>query len=221
MAFTSKFFSLSGQKERLSNVGKYLQLGASKITAGVIPAPKSTDANFKAKGAVGSIAQAVVNNPKTAALVATGAAYAGKAIAAKAPSISAGISKAAQSAKAKVTGNKPGMLKPAAQNAGGLLTPTPASPVPVAPNAGMITPSSPSAPRTTSARRTRRTRKKGATKRTRRTKRSTKKRSTKKRYGTAKQYARPGGKKVYYAKNGTPYIKLANGKARFVKGKRK
>lgn len=43
----------------------------------------------------------------------------------------------------------------------------------------------------------------------------------KKRYGTARQYARKGGKKVHYTKNGQPYILLASGKARFVKGRRK
>ena len=47
------------------------------------------------------------------------------------------------------------------------------------------------------------------------------KRSRKKRYGTAKQYARKGGKSVKYTKNGQPYIILSNGRARFVKGRRR
>lgn len=45
--------------------------------------------------------------------------------------------------------------------------------------------------------------------------------SKKKRYGTAKQYKRKGGKSVKYTKNGQPYIILASGKARFVKGRRR
>jgi len=217
MGFTSKFFSLSGQKERLSNVGKYLQLGASKITAGVIPAPKNTDANFKSKGAVGKIADMVVNNPKTAALVVTGTAYAGKAIAKSSPSIVSKASQAARTVRQKVTGQKPGLVK--TQQQGGVLTPSPASPVPVSPQAGTITPSTPSV--RSSSPKSRKSRK-GTKKRTSKKRRTSKRtKSRKKRFGTAKQYARPGGKKVFYAKNGTPYIKLANGKARFVKGKRK
>jgi hypothetical protein len=47
-------------------------------------------------------------------------------------------------------------------------------------------------------------------------------RKTKSKRGTAKQYARPGGKKVFYAKKtGQPFIRLANGQTRFIKGKRK
>jgi len=53
-----------------------------------------------------------------------------------------------------------------------------------------------------------------------RSRRSLRRRS-KKRFGTAKQYARKGGKTVYYTKNGQPYIKLKNGQARFVKGRRR
>jgi len=48
-----------------------------------------------------------------------------------------------------------------------------------------------------------------------------KRKGKKKRYGTAKQYKRKGGRSVKYTKNGQPYIILANGRARFVKGKRK
>ena len=62
-------------------------------------------------------------------------------------------------------------------------------------------------------------------KRARRTKsrKASKKRSKsrKKRYGTARQYARKGGKSVKYTKNGQPYIILSDGRARFVKGRRK
>lgn len=218
MGFTSKFFSVAGQKERLGNVGKYLQLGASKITAGVIPAPKNTDKNFKSTSTIGKIADAVVNNPKTAALAVTGAAYAGKAIMKSSPSVVQKATSAARTVKQKVSNQKPGLVKP--QQSGGLIQPTAASPVPVASNAGTITPSTPS---TRSSSPKRRKTRKGTQRKSskRRAKKRTSKRSRKKRYGTAKQYARPGGKKVFYAKNGTPYIKLSNGKARFVKGKRK
>jgi len=220
MGFTSSFFSVAGQKERLGNVGKYLQLGASKITAGVIPAPKNTDANYKSTSTIGKIADMVVNNPKTAALAVTGVAYAAKAVS-KSPAVSSVITQTTKKAKDKVksiTGQSPGLIKPT-QQAGGLLTPQTASPVPVAPNAGMITPSTPST--RSSAPRTRKTRKGTKRKSSKRAKKRSSKRTRKKRFGTAKQYARPGGKKVFYAKNGTPYIKLANGKARFVKGKRR
>ena len=215
MGFTSKFFSVAGQKERLSNVGKYLQLGASKITAGVIPAPKNTDQNFKSTSTIGKIADAIVNNPKTAALAVTGAAYAGKAIMKSSPSIVGKATQAARTVKQKVTGQKPGLVKPA--QAGGLIQPAPASPTPVSANAGTITSTSSRATQPRKSTKRRKTRKKAS----KRTKKRTSKRSRKKRFGTAKQYARPGGKKVFYAKNGRPYIKKANGQARFVKGKTK
>lgn len=225
MGFTSKFFSRSGQKERLGNVAKYLQLGASKITAGIIPAPANTDANFRSSSKLGRIADLIVNNPKTAALVATGATYAGKAavnyvqqaapaVAGKTKSVRKSVSQYVTSMRAQ---QKPGLIQSQQQQKTGLIQPTSSSSEPVSPNAGTITPSTPSRAASNGTNRRRKTRK--ASKK--RTKKRTLKRSRKKRYGTAKQYARKGGKKVYYAKNGTPYIKLANGKARFVKGKRK
>lgn len=57
--------------------------------------------------------------------------------------------------------------------------------------------------------------KKSTTKRRKSSRRSRK--SKKKKYGTSRQYKRKGGKTVYYTKNGQPYIKLASGKARFVR----
>ncbi len=74
---------------------------------------------------------------------------------------------------------------------------------------------------TRSSRRKGSRKKAGKRKSSRRSKKGSKKRSSKKRYGTAKQYKRKGGKSVKYTKNGQPYIILANGRARFVKGRRK
>ncbi len=67
------------------------------------------------------------------------------------------------------------------------------------------------------------TTKRKTTKRKTTKRKSTKRKSSrrKKGIGTAAQYARPGGKSVKYAKNGTPYIIMANGRARFIKGKRR
>lgn len=39
--------------------------------------------------------------------------------------------------------------------------------------------------------------------------------------GTVKQYRKPGGGKVRYAKNGTPYVIGRDGRPRFIKGKRR
>lgn len=47
-------------------------------------------------------------------------------------------------------------------------------------------------------------------------------RKTKKKgVGTEGQFRRPGGKKVYYTKNDQPYVLMANGKARFVKKRKR
>jgi len=209
MGFTSSFFSIAGQKERLTNVKNTLQLAASKITVGVIPAPKNTDLNYKSSTTIGKIADAVLNNPKTAALAVTGATYAVKAAA---PTVKSQVAKAVGVIKPKPvvsTTQPPGIIKPS--NGGGLVpTSNAQSSAP-----GIITPSTPSVRSSSTPRRKRKTKKKASSRKGRKQKRNVK------RYGTAKQYARPGGKKVYYAKNGTPYIIQANGKARFVKGKRK
>jgi len=218
MAFGSKFFSLKGQKERLTNVGKYFQLGASKITAGIIPQPKNTQENYRSSSTFGNIAQAVVNNPKTAALIGTGAAMAAR----RAPSV---VKKATQFVKAS---RDKGIIKPTEQTGGMIKSSVPTSTAPVSPNAGIITPAQSSSPRTAAVRRATPRRRTAAKPRKRRTTRrakrkGTKRRSTKrkKRIGTAKQYARKGGKSVKYTKNGQPYIILNDGRARFVKGKRK
>jgi len=224
MAFTSKFFSISGQKERLSNVGKYAQLAVSKITGGVIPAPKNTDANYKSNSTIGKIADSIVNNPKTAALVVTGAAYATKAVT-KAVQNNAGTVSAsglkAKAAKLLRKENKPGLITPVSTSPPGLIKPAAASSTPMAPSGGVITPSSPSMRSSSTPRKVRKTRKASKKRKTKRVKRSTKRKSKKRRIGTAKQYARKGGKSVKYTKNGQPYIILSDGRARFVKGKRK
>jgi len=221
MAFGSKFFSLKGQKERLTNVGKYFQLGASKITAGIIPQPKNTQENYRSSSTVGNIAQAVVNNPKTAALIGTGVAMAAR----RAP---AAVKKASQFVKDRKASRDKGIIKPTEQTGGMIKSSVPTSTAPVSPNAGIITPAQSSSPRTAAVRRASPRRRTAAKPRKRRTvrkakRKGTKRRSTKrkKRIGTAKQYARKGGKSVKYTKNGQPYIILSNGRARFIKGKRK
>lgn len=82
-----------------------------------------------------------------------------------------------------------------------------------------VTASTPSVTSSTSKRRSSYTKKRTKTKRAKR--KSYKRKSKKKRYGTAKQYKRKGGKSVKYTKNGQPYIIMASGKARFIKGKRR
>jgi len=73
---------------------------------------------------------------------------------------------------------------------------------------------------TSSPRRRRSKKSRSKRSKSRRSRTSRKKRSGRS-YGTAKQYARKGGKSVKYTKNGQPYIILSDGRARFVKGRRK
>ena len=236
MAFGSKFFSIAGQKERVGNVVKYGQLAASKATFGLIPVPKNTDMNYKSNTALGKVGDFLVNNPKTSAAVVTAGVYAGR----YAPEA---IKKTTAFVKEK-TGTLPGREKTPKTKSpgrkgleqvpqqGGLIKPeTPVSPEPQSPQGGVITPSASTSPRKTATRRTtapRKRRRVAAKPRKRRSTRKvkrkgSKKRTTKrkKRVGTAKQYARKGGKSVKYTKNGQPYIILSDGRARFVKGKRK
>lgn len=152
----------------------------------------------------------ISNNPlKTAAVgagVASAARYAAPSVARVGSSALSKVSKFAS--KSGISGPK----------GGGISTPSKGieSPAKVAAkvDSGIVGPSTTGgvaarsgSPRRSSSRRVR----KGSSKRRSKTHR-----------GTAKQYARKGGKKVYYAKKtGQPYIRLANGQARFIKGKRK
>ena len=230
MAFLSSFFSKAGQKERLSNVVNYGKLAASKLSFGLIKAP-TQNPNYKASGVVENVAQKIADHPYAAAAVGTAATMAAK----RAPAvISAARSKitaqkAATQARRTTQSNKPGMVSKVISNAGGMLdkASAPASPVPISSNTGILTKpqtsTTPRAPRRSSSPSKRRgTRgKKKQRRSTRKTTRRTRRKSRKKSYGTAKQYARKGGKSVKYTKNGQPYIILSDGRARFVKGKRK
>lgn len=219
--FKNKFFSKAGQIERLKNVAGVIK---APFTGGkVIANTKSIIVN---KGLA-----AVANNPLATAFVGGTVANIPKAVSvvksAKAAKVS---SKAAF--KQKKADMKQGIIKPTTSS--GLLDLNSLgrgqSTTPVSPSGGLIKPSSQTggtvttkssvSPRRRATRRVRRAKKRTTSRRrtrrrTRRTKRS------KRRIGTAKQYARKGGRSVKYTKNGQPYIILANGRARFVKGKRR
>jgi len=229
-AFANKFFSLAGQKERLSNVGKYAQLTASKLTLGIIKAPVQ-NTTYKPSGAIENVAQKVAEHPYLSAAAVTGTVMAAKRIPQATSAVKSAVAKVKNRSSSSVSpmktnSNKPGIVKTVLTNAGGMLqkSAAPASPVPVSPNAGILPASGSSvrAPSTSRKRRAPAKRRKSTKKRSKRTRKTTTRRkSRKKRYGTAKQYARKGGKSVKYTKNGQPYIILSDGRARFVKGKRK
>jgi hypothetical protein len=220
--FKNKFFSKSGQVERLKNI------------AGVIKAPFTGGrvvSNTKNK-TVNKVLEMVSNNPLKTAFVGGTVANIPKAVSVVK---SAKMGRAAARAAAKAN-RKGGVIKPSSD--GGLLDlntlgrgSSTAIP-PVAPSGGLIKPQdqtggtiqsttksiSPRSPKRKSTKRrsTKRRVRRNVTSR-KRTRRST--RRSKRRIGTAAQYARKGGRSVKYAKNGRPYIILANGQPRFVKGK--
>lgn len=217
--FANKFFSLKGQFERIKNIGSVL---SAPFTGGKVVA--NTRSKLLNKGL-----QVVANHPiATAAVVGTAAnipkavsviksSRAARSVASKVTNVKStphspqspmgGLIKSASQVSKTVT-SAPGTIKPA--NAGGLLA------------KAATTSTTPK--RTSTRRRTAspRRHKKSRSSRTRRVKHTRRqRRSKKKHYGTAKQYARKGGKSVRYTKNGQPYIILSDGRARFVKGKRK
>lgn len=162
----------------------------------------------------------VSNNPFKTAAVGASVVTAGRAIA---PSVAKTISPAIK--KTGTLASSP----PAQAARGGMISSAPAAPTmngsPQSANGGIIKASSSTySPRRSSGKRRTRTRRASGRSRRQsrsRTSRRTSKRRSKKRYGTAKQYARPGGRSVKYTKNGQPYIILASGKARFIKGRRR
>lgn len=219
--FKNKFFSKAGQIERLKNVAGVIK---APFTGGKVVA--NTKSSIVNKGL-----SAVANNPLTTAFVGGTVANIPKAVSvvksAKAAKVA---SKAAF--KQKKADMKQGIIKPTTSS--GLLDLNSLgrgqSTTPVSPSGGLIKPSSQTggtvttkssvSPRRRSTRRVRRAKKRTTSRR--RTRRSTRRtKRSKRRIGTAKQYARKGGRSVKYTKNGQPYIILANGRARFVKGKRR
>lgn len=219
--FKNKFFSKAGQIERLKNVAGVIK---APFTGGKVIA--NTKSSIVNKGL-----SAVANNPLTTAFVGGTVANIPKAVSvvksAKAAKVA---SKAAF--KQKKADMKQGIIKPTTSS--GLLDLNSLgrgqSTTPVSPSGGLIKPQSQTggtvttkssvSPRRRSTRRVRRAKKRTTSRR--RTRQSTRRtKRTKRRIGTAKQYARKGGRSVKYTKNGQPYIILANGRARFVKGKRR
>jgi len=211
----SKIAKPNGPNSGFSNVVATVKAAVSG--KGVVANTKSATVN-KVLGTVAS-------HPFATAAVAGTIANIPKAV-----SVVKGLkaSKAAKAAKSVVSKpiSEPGLIKPAA---GGLISPSaaqnkvqPSSPGLITSDTvagGAYTGTTSSAPRKASSKR----RKSSSTRRRKSPRRShassRSRRRSKRHYGTAKQYARKGGKSVHYAKNGTPYIILANGRARFIKGK--
>lgn len=240
--FQKPFFSIAGQKERLANVVGVLK---APFTGGSVKANTSSKAVNAVLATVANhplatatVVGTVANIPKAVALyknsqvvkanpaAAKTAGVIQKTVSAsKSSSTRPGLIQAAKdrAKKAIAFGSQtaPGVIKTVSQRSvsegtpnAGLILPPQSSPVKA--SSGVITKQS----STTSPKRRRKARKpRSARKSSRRRSKSPRRR--KKHYGTAKQYARKGGKKVHYAKNGTPYIILANGRARFVKGKKR
>lgn len=225
MGFKSKFFSVKGQVERLKNV------------AGVLKAPFTGGKVYgnTPNGTLDKVVEVVSNNPFKTAFVAGTVANIPKAVKVGKTFLSSRLPKGKIPKPGKKGYTEPGTISPqdaprststpSAAESPGLIEPSVTA-------GGTTTPSTPiRTPRTSKPRRaTKRraapkrktTRKRGRASRARRVRRSPRSRRTRKpRYGTAKQYARKGGKSVKYTKKGQPYIILADGRARFVKGKRR
>lgn len=207
---------VKSQPARLANVKNVL---AAPFTGGKVTANTGNKL-------VNSVLSAAANNPLKTAFVGGTVANIPKAV-----KLVKTVSKAKKAVSASKVATKTGLLdlnelgRPAASTApvqpgGGLLTKTASTggllTSPVSKSSGSST-SSPKKRKKTSTRKrsTRKSTRKGSRKPSKR--RSSRKRS----YGTAKQYARKGGKSVRYTKNGQPYIILADGRARFVKGSRR
>ena len=282
--FNNKFFSLKGEKERVSNAGKYLQLATSKMSFGIIKGPEENK-SYVPTSTVSRAAQMLANNPGKVAFVGGTAVNAVKFAPQLNTLAKSGASRAASGArkvKGLVVGNaskatgivktandlrssrtavgptgstampgiiqqprssmvrarepSPGLLSSPQGTAGILDTASSLTGVTSRTGGGSVrrrtsarshtrkTRSSTSGaptPRRRGARRTSRPRRSGRKTRRASRRKTTRRKSSKRRYGTAKQYARPGGKNVKYTKNGQPYIILASGKARFIKGRRK
>jgi hypothetical protein len=157
----------------------------------------------------------VSNNPFATSAIVTGAVGGTKAVVQS--GVSEGYKTVAPAIKASGIINAP----PSQAPKGGVISTAPSAPTmngsPQSANGGIIKASS--TPRTSYQRKTRKT--PSSPKRKGKKRRQTRRSSSKKKYGTAKQYKRKGGKSVKYTKNGQPYIILASGKARFIKGKRR
>ena len=224
--FKNKFLSIKGQKERLSNVVNVLK---APFTGGQVVANVKNPTIKKGL-------ELVSNNPfKTAAVVGT---------VANIPKAVTLAKTAVQSKKERANAKALALsAKSAAKKGGGVLQPAKTtglldlsslpsnnrtvSTTPVASTGGLLTnaqaattgtPNGSRASPRTSPKRKRRKAKRSSSRPRRKSKKS---RSRKKRYGTAKQYARKGGRSVKYTKNGQAYVILSDGRARFVKGKRK
>lgn len=214
LKFQNKFFSLAGQKERIKNVVGVLKApftgGKVQSHTGIKAIDKVLSTAATHPIATAAVTGTVANIPKAVKVVQTARA-----------------AKAATSA----AGNKAGILqkneqKKSSKGAGGLIDlnelPSAKAATAVFPNAitgGMIKENTTAA--MTSQPRATRTRKRSKAAPRRARKRKSSRKSSRRGYGTARQYARPGGRSVKYTKNGQPYIILSDGRARFVKGRRK
>lgn len=222
MGFKNKFLSFKGQVERLKNV------------AGVLKAPFTGSKVYgnTPSGTLDKVVEVVSNNPFKTAFVAGTVANIPKAVKLGKTFLSSRLPKG----KIVKPGKKgyrdePGTISPqdVPRSTTTSAVDTPGTIEPSVTAGGTITPTTKpraSRPRRATKRRAplkrKRARPRARASRARRVRRSPRTRRTRKpRYGTAKQYARKGGKSVKYTKNGQPYIILADGRARFVKGKRR
>lgn len=213
---------ISAVAARIDNVIPHPSNGGFQNIVNVLAAPFTGGrviANTPSK-TVNKALELVSNNPFATAAVATGVIGGTKAAIGAIPK-----------AKALISGGSPGMIKtPSA----GMISSSPVQAAvggsPQSPAGGIITASAKSSPSSSSPRKSSKRKRAAKDRRTPRKRKSSKRTkgrrrsrtsSRKKRYGSAKQYARPGGKNVKYTKNGQPYIILASGKARFIKGRRR